>query len=235
MRRRLLFWEIAFCLIWVFCASALAVDGNGKGAVPPPKRTAESTAEATETEEDFPFEDVAKDSKFFDAVKWAVEAGITRGTSDYAFSPDDICTQKQILIMIWRAAGKPEASCGFPYANIDLESEIGKALRWAYSKDLEVGELFGSQRRFDENRPCTRVDAMRFIWTLIARKADCGTKSNFVDVTSFHPYVRAVVWAVSTKITNGTDETHFSPDTACLRKHIAKFLYMTYKQGYLGG
>lgn len=49
-----------------------------------------------------PFTDVPADSYYYDAVLWAVENGITKGTSSTTFSPDDTCTRAQIVTFLWR-------------------------------------------------------------------------------------------------------------------------------------
>ena len=51
------------------------------------------------------FVDVATGSYYEDAVDWAVENGITKGTDDTHFSPDGICTRAQAVTFLWRAAG----------------------------------------------------------------------------------------------------------------------------------
>ena len=50
-----------------------------------------------------PFTDVKAGSYYYDAVLWAVENGITKGTSDTMFSPDATCSRAQIVTFIWRA------------------------------------------------------------------------------------------------------------------------------------
>ena len=42
-------------------------------------------------------------SYYYDAVLWAVENGITKGTSETMFSPDATCSRAQIVTFIWRA------------------------------------------------------------------------------------------------------------------------------------
>ncbi|MGN0962533.1 MAG: InlB B-repeat-containing protein, partial [Clostridia bacterium] len=53
------------------------------------------------------FTDVAEDAYYYDAVLWAVENGITTGTSDTTFSPDAFCTRAQAVTFLWRAADSP--------------------------------------------------------------------------------------------------------------------------------
>ncbi|MDY3712078.1 MAG: S-layer homology domain-containing protein [Agathobaculum sp.] len=54
-----------------------------------------------------PFTDVNMGAYYYDAVLWAVENGITSGTSATAFSPDASCTRAQAVTFLWRAAGSP--------------------------------------------------------------------------------------------------------------------------------
>ena len=49
-----------------------------------------------------PFVDVDEDAYYADAVAWAVEEGITNGTSDTTFSPDNNCTRGQIVTFLYR-------------------------------------------------------------------------------------------------------------------------------------
>ena len=55
------------------------------------------------------FADVDEGLYYAAPIAWAVERGITTGTSEDTFSPDALCTQGQILTFLWRAAGSPEA------------------------------------------------------------------------------------------------------------------------------
>jgi hypothetical protein len=49
-----------------------------------------------------PFEDVAEDVYYYLPVLWAVERGITVGTSDTTFSPHSTCTRAQIVTFLYR-------------------------------------------------------------------------------------------------------------------------------------
>ena len=50
-----------------------------------------------------PFADVPAGSYYYDAVLWAVENGITKGTSDTTFSPNMTCSRAQIVTFLWRS------------------------------------------------------------------------------------------------------------------------------------
>ena len=54
------------------------------------------------------FTDVREASPYYDAVRWAMENGVTNGTTKTTFSPDAPCTRAQLAMFLWRAAGEPE-------------------------------------------------------------------------------------------------------------------------------
>ena len=54
-----------------------------------------------------PFTDIKSDAYYYKAVLWAIENGITNGTSTNTFSPNDVCTRGQIVTFLWRANNKP--------------------------------------------------------------------------------------------------------------------------------
>ena len=64
---------------------------------------------------DNPFIDVANGSFYADAVQWAVSEGITQGTSETTFSPDEIVTRGQAVTFLWRTNGSPAVSGDNPF------------------------------------------------------------------------------------------------------------------------
>ena len=64
-----------------------------------------------------PFADVKSGEYYYDAVLWAVERGITNGSSDTQFSPDASCTRAQVVTFLWRALGQPGNSGGIRRRN----------------------------------------------------------------------------------------------------------------------
>lgn len=65
-----------------------------------------------------PFRDVKSDDYFCDAVLWAVEKGITNGTSPTSFGPDNICTRGQAMTFLWNAVGRPSASNTISFTDV---------------------------------------------------------------------------------------------------------------------
>lgn len=168
------------------------------------------------------FEDVAADAYYFDAVKWAVENGITAGTSDTTFSPDMTCTRAQAVTFLWRAAGSPTPkSDAMPFNDVEAESYYYNAVLWAVESGITAGT---SATTFSPNAECTRAQIVTFLWRSQKSPATIGVNP-FIDVVADTYYTNAVLWAVAEKITAGTSETTFSPDADCTRAQIVTFLY----------
>ena len=168
------------------------------------------------------FVDVATGSYYEDAVDWAVENGITKGTDDTHFSPDGICTRAQAVTFLWRAAGSPEPETrAMPFADVPAGSYYYDAVLWAVENGITKGT---SDTTFSPNMTCSRAQIVTFLWRSEKSPA-AGTANPFADVKSTAYYADAVLWAVKEDITKGTTNTTFSPDADCTRAQIVTFLW----------
>ena len=168
------------------------------------------------------FVDVATGSYYEDAVDWAVENGITKGTDDTHFSPDGICTRAQAVTFLWRAAGSPKPEpCAMPFTDVPVGSYYYDAVLWAVENGITKGT---SDTTFSPNMTCTRAQIVAFLWRSEKSPA-AGTANPFADVKSTAYYAGAVLWAVREDITKGTTSTTFSPDADCTRAQIVTFLW----------
>ena len=168
------------------------------------------------------FVDVATGSYYEDAVDWAVENGITKGTDDTHFSPDGICTRAQAVTFLWRAAGSPEPETRtMPFTDVPAGSYYYDAVLWAVENGITKGT---SDTTFSPNMTCTRAQIVAFLWRSEKSPA-AGTANPFADVKSTAYYADAVLWAVKENITKGTTNTTFSPDADCTRAQIVTFLW----------
>ena len=168
------------------------------------------------------FVDVATGSYYEDAVDWAVENGITKGTDDTHFSPDGICTRAQAVTFLWRAAGSPKPETRtMPFADVPAGSYYYDAVLWAVENGITEGT---SDTTFSPNAICTRAQIVTFLWRSEKSPA-AGTANPFADVKSTAYYANAVLWAVKAGITKGTTSTTFSPDADCTRAQIVTFLW----------
>ena len=108
-----------------------------------------------------PFTDVPVGSYYYNAVLWAIENGITEGTSDTMFSPDATCSRAQIVTFLWRAGGSPAASGNSAFTDVASDAYYAAAVIWAEKNDVTGGiggGLFGS------NNDCTRGQIVTFIY-----------------------------------------------------------------------
>ncbi len=167
------------------------------------------------------FNDVADDAYYAAPVKWAVENGITTGTSSTAFSPDMTCTRAQILTFIWRAAGSPTASAANPFSDVTADDYYYNAAIWAYENDMVTGSTF------DADTPCTRSSTVTYLWKFNGSPV-LGIPSLFKDVSDDAEYADAVSWALIEEVTSGISDTEFAPDMICNRGQIVTFLYRAF-------
>ena len=168
------------------------------------------------------FVDVATGSYYEDAVDWAVENGITKGTDDTHFSPDGICTRAQAVTFLWRTAGSPKPEIRtMPFTDVPVGSYYYDAVLWAVENGITKGT---SDTTFSPNMTCTRAQIVAFLWRSEKSPA-AGTANPFADVKSTAYYADAVLWAVKENITKGTTSTTFSPNADCTRAQIVTFLW----------
>ena len=108
-----------------------------------------------------PFTDVPAGSYYYDAVLWAVENGITKGTSETRFSPDDTCTRAQIVAFLWRSEKSPAAGTANPFADVKSTAYYAGAVLWAVREDITKGT---TNTTFSPDADCTRAQIVTFLW-----------------------------------------------------------------------
>ena len=168
------------------------------------------------------FNDVKPGDYFHDAVNWAVEKGITTGTSATTFSPNASCTRAQIVTFLWRASGSPEPkTASNPFTDVAANAYYCKAVLWAVENGITTGT---SATTFSPGAPCTRAQGVTFLWRANGSKA-ASAAASFTDVASDAFYAPAVAWAAEQNVTGGVGNGLFSPDTTCTRAQIVSMLY----------
>ena len=166
------------------------------------------------------FDDVSANAYYADAVKWAVEQGITSGTSATTFSPDMSCTRAQIVTFLWRANGSPKADGANPFTDVSADAYYYDAVLWAVKEGITSGTTAAT---FSPDATVTRGQTVTFLYR--AAGAPAVTGGSFADVAADTYYAGAVAWAVKEGVTSGTSATTFSPDAPCTRGQIVTFLY----------
>ncbi len=153
-------------------------------------------------------------------MKWAVEQGITSGTSEHAFSPDASCTRAEMVSFLWRANGSPVVNYAMDFTDVAGDAWYAEAVRWAASQGIASGT---SDRTFSPDTVLTRSQTVAFLYRAAGSPAVTG--SNFGDVPADAWFAPAVQWASSEGIASGTGGGNFSPDAPCTRAQIVTFLY----------
>ncbi len=175
------------------------------------------------------FVDVHENDWFAKSVAWAVDKGITSGTSKNTFSPSKTCSVAEILTFLWVSQGAPQPASLSHYTNVNGEWYTQSA-NWAYEQGLIESAVFPA------NDPCTRYMAVEYLWKLEGcpdvRKE--GHYTYVIDV----PYGEddPVQWALREGITSGVAKStdsfggiYFAPERTCTRAQIVTFLYAAYE------
>ena len=113
-----------------------------------------------------PFTDVAADSYYYNAVLWAMENGITVGTSSTTFSPDLKCSRAHIMTFLWRSEKSPAAGSVNPFTDVSADAYYADAVLWAVKESVTNGT---SSATFSPDADCTRAQIVTFIWRTLAR------------------------------------------------------------------
>ncbi len=197
--------------------------GGGGGSSSPAVKPADTTPEP-----ELPvlrFTDVSSSAYYYNAVSWAVDGGITSGTSADTFSPDNASSRAQVITFLWRMAGSPVVTNTVSaFDDVPADSYYWNAVQWATANGITAGlgsGLFGS------NSTCTRGQMAALLYRYAGSPAIDG-ELPFADVSADSYYAKAVIWAVENGITNGVSETTFAPDNICTRAQIVAFLYRAF-------
>ena len=113
------------------------------------------------------FADVPADAYYAKAVAWAVENGITEGTSDTTFAPGIICTRAQGAALLYRAAGSPAVSGSASFTDVPADAYYADAAAWAEQKGITGGIGNGL---FGPHNNCTRAQIVAFLYRLYGSK-----------------------------------------------------------------
>ena len=208
-------------------------DRRERGAAAPPATeiqtslTAETVPAVTEAADsaakEMPsFDDISRGDYYYDAVQWAVEKGITQGTTSSTFSPEENCTRAQIITFLWRAAGSPVPSNGTAgFGDVPTGTYYRDAVQWAVENGISGGigpDTFGPDRN------ASRAEVISLLYRA-AGSPDVRSDHVFADVAESSYYSRAVQWAYELGISRGTGGDRFSPDEVCTRAQILSLMH----------
>ena len=174
------------------------------------------------------FYDVPNNAYYFDAVKWAVENGITGGVGGYLFAPNGNCTRAQIVTFLWHAAGSPVVNYAMNMSDVPEGSYYAEAVRWALSEGITTGT---TENTFSPDSECTRAQAVAFLFRYAASEAVTLQElvSGFSDADSVPGYaLPAMNWALAEEIVQGNG-SKLMPNDSCTRAQIVTFLFRAYQ------
>ena len=204
---------------------SLSDQGNGKYTFTMPSGKVTVDASFSKIVATINFRDVKQSDYYYDAVQWAVEKGITEGTSATTFSPDASCTRAQMVTFLWRAAGSPAPkSTVNPFTDVSASDYYYNAVLWAVENGITTGV---SADRFAPGATVSRAQTVTFLYR--ANGSPAANGAGFSDVAADEYYANAVAWAVRSGITTGTGNGKFTPNAPCTRGQIVTFLYRSSK------
>ena len=173
------------------------------------------------------FSDVPGGAYYEEAVRWAVEKGVTTGTTATTFRPSAPCTRAQLAAFLWRLAGEPESTRDLTFTDVRADAWCAKALRWAAEQGVVTGYADGS---FRPDQTVTRIQAVAMLYRY-ARAQGMDTTQGGMAVREFDDFaavpayaLEAAGWAVNAGILRGAGN-RLMPNDPCTRAQIVTFLY----------
>ncbi len=176
--------------------------------------------QAMEPDVKLPFEDVAPEAFYFNAVKWAVKNEITNGFEPGLFAPDNAVTRAQIVTMLWRAAGCPQVEAAAAFKDVKGGEYYADAVAWAVAEGITNGV---GKNLFAPNDVCTRGQIVTFLWRYLGKPV-AEASAGFSDIPADEYFADAVAWAVEAKVTEGFTDGTFKPANDCTRAQAVTFL-----------
>lgn len=173
-----------------------------------------------------PYTDIDESESWYDAVMWVTEQGIMNGTSADTFDPNGAVTRGQMVMMLWRAAGKPApeaAEC--PYQDVPEDSVFLDAVMWAAQEGIAGGATADT---FGLDEVCIQGQAITFLYRAAGKPEVSLTQEPFADVEPDDYYYEPVLWAYERSISSGTSATEFGVNAPCTRTLVAVMLYRTF-------
>ncbi len=166
------------------------------------------------------FTDVPADSYYAPSVLWALDNGVTTGTSDTTFSPENTCTRGQVVTFLWRVSGCPEpAAAACPFRDVAPGSYYEKAVLWAVEQGITNGT---SATEFSPDALCTSAHILTFLWRALG-KPEPGVNGTLPLKDPEAYYVQPWIWAANNDMFRDMD--NFDIEAACSRAMTVTWLY----------
>ncbi|MBR4546326.1 MAG: S-layer homology domain-containing protein [Oscillibacter sp.] len=166
------------------------------------------------------FSDVAAEDYFAPAVEWAVERGITKGTSATAFSPSAPCTRAQVVTFLWRAGGCPESGTQNAFSDVREGAYYYQPVLWAVERGITNGV---TDKFFAPYLDCSRAQILTMLWRAMGEPETSGG-GEIASAYESHWAVSALAWAEDNGMLEENKDT-FQPNGICPRADVMFYLY----------
>jgi len=111
------------------------------------------------------FTDVSADAYYSKAVLWAVEKGITLGSTATTFDPNATCTRGQMAAFLYRHAGSPAVSKSHSFDDVDPEKYYNACVAWLIGEEITNGT---TATTYSPDNICTRGQMAAFLYRYLA-------------------------------------------------------------------
>ena len=157
------------------------------------------------------------------AIMALYEDRIMVGYNCAFYGPFDNVIRGDVIRALWRAAGSPEPqNSERPFKDAGTFNQYGKAIQWAYEKNITKGFTDGT---FRPKSPCTRGQLVTFLWRYKGSPDVTVSGAPFKDVSAKHSFCRQIIWASKNGIAKGYTDKTFKPGKYCNRAQCATFIY----------
>lgn len=174
---------------------------------------------------DLPFTDVKATDWFYEAVQYAYENGIMKGTSTTTFSPDYTTDRGMIVTVLHRMEGTPSAS-GALFSDVAAGKYYADAVAWASANGIVYG--YGNDN-FGPEDPITREQMATILYRYAEHKGYdtdvVGSLSTFSDASKVSSFaVESMAWAVGSGLITGIGNNLLDPQGSATRSQMATIL-----------
>src|SRR5699024_716478 len=170
------------------------------------------------------FEDVTPSSKFYDAVMWMANEGVSNGYADGTFRPRGWVTREAMAAFLYRTEGQPSSDTSIlrEYSDVDSSSQFAPAIAWFVGSEISQGY---DDDTFRPRTSVTRESMAAFLYRLADEPEIDGATDGFSDVTQDMEFHDAMVWMAESGISKGYEDGTFHPKGKVTREAMAAFIY----------
>lgn len=182
----------------------------------------------TKKDKDNPFKDVFNTDDYYDAVIWALKAGVAAPDGEGMFDPRTGCTRAQAVTFLWKVAGSPAPKAvASPFIDVKESDACFAPVMWAVEHGIgsEIGEGV-----FAANASVTRAQFLTMLHRAVGKPAAVKREWDFIDVSEQDFYFEAMLWALEKDIAAPLADGVFAPYSVCARSQVIEFLYKAYNQ-----